>query len=41
MYCEGMFIEGTTRLVLFLPVVYGVPRIRLEAFAYAWFRRRQ
>ena len=24
MYCEGMFTECTRRLVLFMPVVYGV-----------------
>ena len=41
MYCEGMFFESTTRPVLFMPVVYGVPGIDLEAFSYAWFRRRQ
>ena len=41
MYCEGLFIECTTRLLLFMRVVYGVPGICLEAFAYAWFFRRQ
>ena len=41
MYCEGMFIECTTCLGLFMPVVYGVLGPGLEAFAYAWFRRRE
>ena len=38
MYCEGMFTEFTMRLVLFMPVGYGVPGMGLEAFAYAWLR---